>query len=157
MFGRDDDQGRLVEAAVFEFGHHLPDRIVGKLDLAEQRLGWRAGIVQIAAPHSDGFFYELLANTDDLKVHAEDLGYRPGKPAAVIPAVDLIDDSLHLQAVVALDIGKAVGPGVAARYGRLIRQRVAAGHAAQRHRNRDDFGRVVIVHVRPAAGPETDE
>src|SRR5689334_16934568 len=71
----------------------------------------------------------------------------------MVLAVDLVQDRLHLETVVTLDIGKAVGPGIAAGYSRLIRQRVAACDGGQRYRNRIDFGRVVVVDIRPVAGP----
>src|SRR6516225_10568634 len=100
MLGRNHDQGRLVEAALLELSDHLPDRTVGELDLTEQRLGRRADIVQIAARHAHGFLYELLAHADYLKIHPEDARYPPVRRAAVVLAADLIQDRLHLQAVV---------------------------------------------------------
>ena len=156
MLGRDDDQGRLIEPALFELGDHFADRAVGELDLVQQRRGRGADIVQIATGCADALFDQLLPDTDRLEIHPEDVGNRPPPRAAVVPAADLVEDRLHFQAVVALDVGKAVGPRIAGRDRGLVRQRIArqAGRPfrRQRHRDRVDLGRVVIVDVGPVAG-----
>ena len=54
---------------------------------------------------------ELLAHTDGLEVHAEDGGNWCVCHAEVVFAVDLVQDRVDLQRVVALDVLEAVGPG----------------------------------------------
>jgi hypothetical protein len=151
VLGRNDNQRRVVQTPGLEQRHHPPDGRVGECDLSQQRLARRADIVQIAARHPHGLFDQLLADADHLKVHPKDLWNRSAELAAVIPAVDLVEDRLHLQAVVALDVLEAVRPGIRRSDRRLIRKRVAAGHGGQRYRNRVDFRRVVIVDVRTVA------
>ncbi len=110
VLGRNDDQCRLVEPILLERFYHVPDGYIGELDFTEQRLARRADIVEIAALHRDRLFDELLADADHLEVHSEHAWNRPAILAAVILAVDLVNDSLNFQVIVTLDVSETVGP-----------------------------------------------
>ena len=59
------------------------------------------------------FSIKLLADAHRLEIHAEDIRHPAGRRAIMAQSVDLVEDGLDLEAVIALDIGEAVGPSVA--------------------------------------------
>jgi hypothetical protein len=68
--------------------------------------------VRVAAGHIDRFLDQLFADTDGLEIHPEQGGR--GRPACAIMRVviDLVEDRLNLETVVALNILEAVRPGI---------------------------------------------
>jgi len=106
VFGGDDDEGVALEALILQFVDYAADLLIHELEFAEKASGWRAENIDVTVA------FELLANADGLEVHSEDGGRFDERLAAVIVAVDLIDDTVDLVLVVALDVLDTVGPGV---------------------------------------------
>ena len=65
--------------------------------------------IQITA--LDAVLDELLGDTHGLEVHAEDRRNLRGALAEMILTFDLVQDRMHLERVVTLDVDEAVGPG----------------------------------------------
>lgn len=59
--------------------------------------------------------------------------------AVMAPPIDLVEDGPDLEAVIALDVGEAIGPRIGRRYRGLIRKRIAGRDLGQRHWNRVDL------------------
>ena len=117
MLGGDHDQGRIVEALFLQFADECSDRGIDELEFAQQRRGGRARGIQISARGAVAAFNQLLAHAHGLEVHAEDGGNLGLLGAEVVLAVDLVEDRVDLQGVVALDVLEAVGPGGQVRSG----------------------------------------
>ena len=95
-----------------------------------------------------------MADTDGLKVHAENRGDF-GRGAVMGLALDLVENGIDLERVVALDVLEAVGPG--GKVGAGVAHGgagVASGglDAGQRYDVGIDLGRVVIVNRAARAG-----
>src|ERR1039457_3386206 len=74
VFGGNNNSRRLQQVLILQSFHHLSDRAVDKLNLAQQFRRGGAGRVLVAA--EDTVFNELLSHADRLEVHAEDHWHR---------------------------------------------------------------------------------
>src|SRR5262249_22035787 len=116
-------------------------------DLPEQQRAGSSGRIQVTAA-SDVLLDQLLADADRLEIHAEKSGNRRIAGAPMLLAGDFVQDCLHLECVVALDVLEAVRVRASLRrvgYG-------SAGHAAwraprQRYNRRVDFRGEIVVYV----------
>ena len=100
--------GRIELSGVLQIVHHLADRSIDECYLAEQQLARCSGRIEITAA-ADAFLDQLLAYADGLEVHAKKVWHT--RPAAfMILAVDLVQDAVDLEGIVALDVVEAVGP-----------------------------------------------
>src|SRR5713226_7251094 len=95
---------------VRQFRHHLSDSGVHELDFIQHQGSRRRGIVQISA-RADVCLNQLLPDAYGLKVHAEKAGYRSVARAEVSLYLDPVEDGIYLKGIIALDVGKTVGPG----------------------------------------------
>src|SRR5208282_5143370 len=111
VFGSDHDESRIVETPGLQFLDPRRDGGVDELEFTEQRLSGRAGGIEISAGYAVALLDELLAHTEGLEVHAEDGGNLGVLGAEVVLAIDLVEDGVDLQGVVALNVLEAVGPG----------------------------------------------
>ncbi len=125
---------------------HLPDGRIHEFDLTQHT--W-CGIARgVGVASLDSALDQLLSNANGLVIHAENRRHRSVVVAEVSFAINLVDDGVHLQLVIAFNRVEAGGPVVAGR----VRNRGAI-HAGDcfEVRNRNDvgihFGRIVIVHV----------
>src|SRR5579883_211189 len=108
VLGCDDDQRALEFACALQRMDYVADGSVNIFDLLEKRRRRSACRIQIAAFHAA--FDQLLSYADRLKVHAVDR-WHGGGLSIVCSAVNLIENRIYLQSVVALDVIEAVGPG----------------------------------------------
>ncbi len=113
VLGRDDDQRGVVQAIFLKLFDHLADRSIHKLDLSQQQLTGRACSIQIPTA-AYALFNQLLAHADRLEVHAEQVGHASAMSVVVL-ALDLLQDGLRLDGVVALNVGEAIRPGAGLR------------------------------------------
>ncbi len=111
VLGGDHDQGRIIKTLGLQLADECRNRGVDELEFAQQRRAGRASGIQISARHAVALLNELLAHTDRLEVHAEDGGNFGAVCAEVVLALDLVEDRVDLQSVVALNVLEAVGPG----------------------------------------------
>src|SRR5262249_27388855 len=86
------------------------DRSIDELNLLKQKLAGCSGCVEIAAT-PDAFLNQFLAYAHGLEVHSEKIGKTCAPVAAMIPAVNFVQNRIHLDGVVALNIFEAVSPG----------------------------------------------
>ena len=117
MLRSDHNHRRVVKPLLLQLAHKLPDRRIDELDLAKQRLGRCAGSVQISALHAVALLNQLLAYADCLEVHPKDRRNLGLLRTKVILSLDLVDDRIYLQRVVALNVIEAVRPGRKVRAG----------------------------------------
>src|SRR5579871_512166 len=104
--GNDDRRGRK-QTLVLQLLHHLAYGRIDEHDLSLHVRGGRSGSIGVAAFHA--IFNQLLANTDRLKIHAEKIGHLT-LAAKVALALDLIENRVDLELVVAPDVLEAGGP-----------------------------------------------
>src|SRR3984893_12478987 len=165
MLGGDDDQGRIVDLRLLEFGDHQADRVVDKLDLLEQRIAGgpdrieRAASGAVAFGHRAMLVDEPLADADRLEVHSKDCGDRYAPAAVVVFALNFGEDRLDLKALVTLDILEAPGVVIVRVFGGVVRQRTASEDLYRRRLGLKvggigiDFRRIEVVNVGSVAGP----
>src|SRR5450631_3764332 len=111
MFGSNDDQRRFIQTVIPERIRKLADGGVDEFDFAKQGCRGRSRCIEVSAGYVAALLNELLANADRLEVHAEEGGHLASTAAEVIVAPDPVQDRVHLQRVIALDVLEAVGPG----------------------------------------------
>ncbi len=145
VLGGDNDGSGTEKTPNLERVDHLPDRRIHECDLAQhagRRIACGIGVASLDS------LDQLLSDADGLEVHAQDCGYGSVAGAEVVPALDLVDDRIDLQLVIAPDRGEASGP-VITRGMRNARAIVADDgvEARNRHNVGIHFGRVVIVDV----------
>ena len=126
MLGGDHDQSRVVETLCLQLVDERPDRSVDELEFAQQRRARRARRIQVSAGRAVALLDQLLADANRLEVHAEDGGNLVRLGAEVVLAIDLVEDRVDLQRVVALNVLEAVGPG------RQVGAGIADGGAGRR-------------------------
>ena len=101
VLGRQDDHRVLLQMLGLDGREHFANPCVDEVQRpAEQRAGCEA-VREVATGQAVGD-WQLLGRRDGLEVHAEDRRRPNARGAAVVKAVDLVDDSLDLVAVVLL-------------------------------------------------------
>src|ERR1700728_536556 len=130
--------------------------VVDQLEFAEQRRAGGSGGIEISAGRAVAGLNQLLAHAQGLEVHAEDGGNLGLSSGEMVPSVDLVEDGIDLQAVVALDVQEAIGPGC--QVGARVEDRGAgetgeSGNAGKADHGGVDFRRIeVIERTRSDAG-----
>ncbi len=147
VLGRDDHERRLKQPATLQLAHHLADAGIDELDLIQHRGGRCPGGVGIST--LDTSFNQLLSDAHRLKVHAEDGGDWRFVLAIVSHAIDLVQDGVDFQGIVALDVEETVGPGsyLLRVANRVARMAVGCGYSRQRNDIGIDLGGVIVVHI----------
>ena len=128
MLCGNDDQRRIVDTLGLQFLHDLAQRLIDEVQFRRQAHSRCTQDIRVATRSTtDWIDGELLADADRLKVGAKQRGDADVPGSIMREAVDLIDHRLHMQRVVAHDVGKAIGPaivhgGVRERYRRATRE-----------------------------------
>ena len=131
MLGSDDDQGRIVQPCAFNSLTNAAIEASTNLNSsASAALGVPAAS-RYPPRHAIALLDQLLAHADGLEVHAEDGRNLRRLSAEVVLAIDLVEDRIHLQRVVALNVLEAVGPRGQVRTG------IANGGTGNAGRSRD--------------------
>src|SRR5262249_17989674 len=120
---------------------------------AKQARARSSGCIEVSALYP--VLNQFLTHADCLKVHSEDRRRFGFGSAKVILAGDLIQNGLHLQCVVALDILETIGPG--GKIGTWVANRGAAraGRSADARKSDNvgvDLRGIVIVDFPARAG-----
>ena len=151
MLGADDDQSGIVDALAPQFGDDPSECLVDEIKLRSETRGGFAENAYIAAIYRRPVCYDravlqFLADADGLIVEAEKRGDCRALRAIVREAVDLVDHSLHVEQVVALDVAEVGGPAV-------VESVVDLGHwiatrkLRKRYWIRIDLRSVKIIHT----------
>ena len=115
MLGRDHDVGVLEQVAPGQPVDHQPQLAVDEAERVPQHRPRHpaAAAVQVSAGALDAVDRregQLLGGRDRLEVHAEDARHAGMRAAAVVAAVDLVQDRPHLDRVVELGVAVVRGP-----------------------------------------------
>jgi hypothetical protein len=96
---------------------------------------------------------QLLPHADSLKIHPKYGGHRRGGGAQVRFPGDLVQNGVHLECVVTLNVLETVGPRSSLRRIRNGRTRhfQRCRDSGQLHHRRVDLRRVIVIHVRAVA------
>src|SRR5580700_7131293 len=115
MLGCDDNQRRVEQVLICQLRHHLPDTGVDELDFIQHGWSWGRLVVRIPADRGDASLDQLLPDAYSLKVHSEEAGDKSsGRFARLDGCAELcltinpMEDRIHLQCVVALDVLETV-------------------------------------------------
>src|ERR1700685_4338937 len=109
MLRRDDEQRAVKEARRLKCADDLSDRGIHKLDLIRQLRAGQGRRVLVTT-HGHARLAETLPNINRLEVHAEEGWYLRCR-SRVCLARNLVQERVHFQRVIALDVCEAARPG----------------------------------------------
>src|SRR5689334_22340154 len=105
MLGGDDDQRGFPQPLLLQLADELPQRLIDKVELLSKSLSRSPEHVGVAALESSHrISSQLLSHTHSLKVRAEHRRNAHLAGAIVGVAVDLIENRLYMNGVIATDI-----------------------------------------------------
>lgn len=133
---------------LLELADHPAQRLIHEIQLALESRRGSAKHILIAGP------FQLLANTYRLEIRAKNGGNTGLFGAIVVEAVNLVEDRLNVERIVAFDIAEVGGPAVVWRGSGSVHWRTTR-KLGQSHRNGVDFGpeEVIDAVAARAVGP----
>src|SRR5580704_17760346 len=120
MLGTNNDESLVVDALILEFGDDSSEGLVDEIEFTGEPFRRRAKYIQVTAfdrgtAGHKRTFRQLFANADSLVIESKHSGHADLLGTVVRITVNLVNDGLNVELVVALDVAEVGGPAIVER------------------------------------------